>query len=130
LFNWIRTHLQIEVHRTTCIDGGFRISHFSGIIINSQLIAGKNLTVTSGVIIGQTDNGVPVLGDDVDIGVGAKIIGGIHLGNRIIIGAQSLVNKDFPDDVIIAGVPAKIIRNRTNVNYSDEFRSQSDVNGC
>jgi serine O-acetyltransferase len=125
LYNWVRTRWQIEVPRTSSIDAGFKIEHFGGILINSQIIAGRNLTITAGVIVGQTDTGVPVLEDDIHVGVGVKIIGGIHIGNRVIIGAQSLVNKDVPDDVTIAGVPARIIRHHTQTqNKSDNPSSE------
>lgn len=112
LFNWSRTRLQIEVPRTTAIDAGFRIDHFGGIIVNAQVIAGKRFTLTPGVIIGQTDSGVPRFGDRVRVSVGAKVIGGIHVGNNVLIGAQAVVNKDVPDNAVVAGVPAKVLRFR------------------
>ena len=110
LFNWVRTRLQIEVPRTASIDGGFRIDHFGGIIINSQFICGSDLTITHGILIGQTDSGVPQLGNGVSLGVGAKIIGGITLGDGVMVGAGSVVTKSFPAHAIIAGVPARLLR--------------------
>ena len=110
LFNWIRTRLQIEVPRTAAIDGGFRIDHFGGIIINSQFVCGKDLTITHGILIGQTDSGVPVLGNGVSLGVGAKIIGGITLGDHVTVGAGAVVTKSFPDYAVVAGVPARLLR--------------------
>jgi len=110
LFNWVRTRLGVEVHRTTAIDAGFRIDHFGAIIVNSQTIAGKGLTISTGVVIGNSPSGTPTFGDNVTISVGAKIIGGIYLGNNVFVGAQALVNKSFPDGAIVAGVPAKILK--------------------
>ena len=65
-----------------------------------------------GVNIGAYEGGVPVIGDDVYIGPGAKIFGDIAIGNNVSIGANAVVNKSFPDDVIIAGIPAKIIKSK------------------
>jgi serine O-acetyltransferase len=113
LYHWVRTRLQIEVPRTTAIGAGLRIDHFGGIIINSCLTAGRNLWVKPGVVIGQTDTGFPCIGDDVEIGVGAKVIGGIRVGSNVIIGAQALVCRDVPDNVVVAGVPARVLRSRT-----------------
>lgn len=111
-FFWVRTRLQIELPRTTAIDAGFRIDHFGGILINCQLIAGKNLTITHGILIGQTDSGVPRFGDGVSLGVGAKVIGGIVLGDNVLVGTGAVVTKSFPDNAIVAGVPARLLRLR------------------
>ena len=127
LFNWARTRLGIEVPRTSCIDGGFRIDHFGGIVVNCQIIAGKNLTLNTGVVIGQTDSGVPTFGDNVSVSVGAKVIGGIVVGNDVVVGAQALVNKDVPAGAIMGGVPAKILRyqeayTRERIDEEDRMR--------
>lgn len=53
--------------------------------------------------------GVPVIGDNCYIGPGAKLFGDIRIGNNVAIGANSVVNKSFEDNVTIAGVPAKIV---------------------
>src|SRR5581483_10946924 len=111
-FGWVRTRLQIELPRTTAIDAGLRIDHFGGILVNCQLIAGKNLTLTQGVLIGQTDTGIPRLGDGVALGVGAKVIGGVTLGDNVLVGAGAVVTKSFPDNAIVAGVPARLLRFR------------------
>jgi serine O-acetyltransferase len=108
----MRTRLQIEVPRTSCIDAGFRIDHYGSIIINCQIIAGKNLTITHGVLVGQTDSGVPVIGDNVEIGAGARIIGGVRVGDYALIGASALVCRDVPERAVVAGVPARVLRYR------------------
>ena len=62
--------------------------------------------------IGAYEGGAPVIGDNVYIGPGAKIFGDITIGNNVSIGANAVVNRSFPDNVIIAGVPAKVIKNK------------------
>ena len=111
-FNWVRTRLQIEIPRHVAIEAGLRIDHFGGILVNSMVVAGKNLTLTQGVLIGQTDTGVPVLGDNVALGVGAKVIGAVLLGDNVLVGAAAVVTKSFPDNAVVAGVPARLLRFR------------------
>ncbi|WP_288083930.1 MULTISPECIES: serine O-acetyltransferase [Bacteroidales] len=54
--------------------------------------------------------GVPVIGDNVHISHGAIVFGGITIGNNVTIGANSVVNKPVPDNAVVAGIPAKILR--------------------
>ncbi len=127
-FFWVRTRLQIELPRTTAIDAGLRIDHFGAIIINCQLIAGKNLTITHGVLVGETDTGVPRMGDNVSIGVGAKIIGGIMLHDHVTVGAGAVVTKSFPEYATVAGVPAKLLRIREHSGNGHLPPSETPVN--
>ena len=70
------------------------------------------MIIGQGVTIGrQLDpEGVPVIGNNVYISAGSRILGNIKIGNNVIIGANSVVIKDVPDNSIVAGVPAKIIK--------------------
>lgn len=90
-------------------DKGFVIMHPVGVVINSKVIGGKNIIVESGVVIGDEKGQAPVLGSDIFIGAGAKIIGGITIGDNVKIGANAVVVKDLPSNVTAVGVPAKII---------------------
>jgi serine O-acetyltransferase len=93
---------------------GFAIMHPYGIVINSSVIAGENLVLQSGVVIGVAKDGeplnVPVIGDNVYIGAGAKLFGKITIGNNASIGANAVVVKDVPDNAIVVGIPAKQIK--------------------
>lgn len=75
---------------------------------------GKNCKILPNVMIGSKfANGIPdaeppVIGDNVFIGTGAVVIGRIHIGNNVIIGANSVVTRDVPENSIAVGSPAKI----------------------
>jgi serine O-acetyltransferase len=92
---------------------GLRIWHFGNITVNAEARVGRNCTLHGDNCIGNNgkDNKCPVIGDNVELGVGAKIIGDVVLGDNIIIGAGAIVNHSFPEgNVVIAGVPAKIVK--------------------
>lgn len=99
------------------IDEGLYIGHFGGIFIHSNAKIGKNCNISQDVTIGvkapfETVS-APVIGDNVYIGAGAKVLGGIRVGNYAVIGANAVVVKDVPDRAIVGGIPAKILRYRT-----------------
>jgi serine O-acetyltransferase len=73
---------------------------------------GKNCTIFHQVTIGYKKGKCPTLGDNVRIYTGAVIIGGIKLGNNCTVGANSVVNKDVPENCTVAGVPARIINRK------------------
>jgi serine O-acetyltransferase len=88
---------------------GFVIMHPVGVVINSKVRGGQNIIIESGVVIGDEKGQAPVLGNNIFIGAGAKIIGGITVGSNVKIGANAVVVKDVPDDVTVVGIPAKVI---------------------
>ncbi|USD24819.1 serine O-acetyltransferase [Flagellimonas marinaquae] len=92
---------------------GLCILHYGTIVVNSRARIGKNCRMEVCVNIGASGGKVdaPILGDNVYIGPGAKIYGGIRLGNNIAIAANSSVNKTFEEDnILIGGSPAKKIK--------------------
>lgn len=88
---------------------GFVLVHSMGVVINSSVRGGRNVKVEHQVTIGAERTRSPVLGDDIFIGAGAKIIGSIRVGSNVRIGANAVVVKDVPDDVTAVGVPARYI---------------------
>jgi serine O-acetyltransferase len=90
-------------------DKGFVIMHPVGVVINSKVTGGINIVVESGVVIGDEKGQAPRLGSNIFIGAGAKIIGGITIGDNVKIGANAVVVKDLPSNVTAVGIPAKII---------------------
>jgi serine O-acetyltransferase len=89
---------------------GLVIYHLGPITINKRVQIGSNCTLQPGVVIGQTSGQkVPVIGDNVYFGPGAKVFGKVRVGHNVIITPNSVVVKDVPDNCIVSGVPAKII---------------------
>lgn len=94
------------------IGNGFTMYH-SNIIINEKSIIGENCTLHGNNCIGNNaiDNRCPIIGNNVDIGYGTAIIGSIKIADNIVIGANSIVNKDLLEgNAVYAGCPAKLIR--------------------
>ena len=95
-----------------CFKKGLQIMHLGSILVNEKVRVGENCMVHINVALvatgGKTDS--PQLGDNVTIGCGATIIGGIELGNNIAVGAGAVVTKSFKEDgIVLGGVPAKVI---------------------
>ncbi|CEQ09953.1 serine acetyltransferase [Paraclostridium sordellii] len=111
----------ISIPYQTQIGYGLQIGHFGGIIINNNAVIGNNLNISQGVTIGQVNRGknkgYPVIGNNVYIGPGAKIIGSVKIGNNVAVGANAVVTKDIPDNAVVVGIPAKIISYDGSVGY-------------
>lgn len=99
---------------------GLCLCHVGTIIVNGNCKIGANARIHAGVNIGNfsrldenwVPDNAPVIGDNVYIGPGAKLFGKIKIGNNVAIGANAVVNKDVPDNVTVAGVPAKIVNQK------------------
>lgn len=99
------------------IGGGIFIPHSLGIVIGHEVVIGENCEIFQNVTIGSNRkerNGryMPIIGDNVSIGSGAIVVGAIHIGNNVVIGANSYVDKDIPDNMVVVGSPAKVIRKK------------------
>lgn len=88
-----------------------------GVVLHKQTEVGTNVVIGTNVTIGGRSGHkqVPVIGNDVYIATGAKVLGPIHIGNNVIIGANAVVLIDVPDNAVVAGVPAKIIKQNNGV---------------
>jgi serine O-acetyltransferase len=101
----------IELPCETRLGRRVRIDHFGDIIISGDAEIGDDVVIRNGVTIGlrHTDiRGAPKIGNRVDIGAGAKILGPITIGDDVAIGANAVVITDVPPNSLAVGVPAKI----------------------
>ncbi len=93
--------------KTICGYGGI------GVVIHDKAVIGNNCVIGQQVTIGGGNSrypGLPVIGDNVHINKGAIVFGGITVGNNVDIGANAVVNIPVPDNAVVAGVPARIIK--------------------
>jgi serine O-acetyltransferase len=104
----------IEIHPSARIGTGFFIDHGMGVVIGETAEIGDYVTLFQGVTLGGTgkDRGKrhPTLGNHVVVGAGAKILGGITIGDNVKIGANSVVLKSVSANSTVIGVPARIIK--------------------
>lgn len=116
--------LGIELPWNLEIGKGIHLYHGHSLVINDKSKIGANVILRHCTTIGSKilPNGIecaPEIGDNVDIGSNAVILGNIHIGNNAIIGAGAVVVKDVPKDAVVGGNPAKILYVRsTNVGSS------------
>ena len=110
----VRWFTGIEIHPGAKIGSGFFIDHGMGVVIGETTEVGRNVTLYQGVTLGGTglDRGKrhPTIGDNVVVGVGAKVLGNIRLGNNVKVGGGSVVVHSVPDNCTVVGVPAEIVR--------------------
>ena len=115
----------IEIYPETEIGEGLYIGHWGGIVVNPLVKIGKNCNLSQGVTIGQLNRGikkgVPVIGNNVYIGPGAKVIGNIKIGDNVAIGANSVVVDDVPNNSVVIGVPAKIVSQKGSTGYINKI---------
>lgn len=89
---------------------GFVLVHSNGIVINGGVRGGSDVKLEHQVTIGAECRQVPVLGDGVFVGAGAKVIGGVSIGTGAKIGANAVVVHDIPPYCTAVGVPARVVR--------------------
>lgn len=135
LFNVYYYHLQshycCEIPYAAQIGPGFYFGHVFGTIISAHCILGKNVNMSHGVTLGKIAkgkrSGAPMLGDNVYVAPGAKVIGGIRLGNGTAVGANAVVTRDTPENAVAVGIPAEVISLAGSADYcirtvEDSFR--------
>ena len=88
------------------------------VAIHKRAVIGNNVVISQGVTIGgrSKHHAVPIIGDNCHIAPGAKVLGPITIGNNSIVGANAVVIDNVPENSIVAGIPAKIIKSNINIH--------------
>lgn len=88
-----------------------------GVVIHSKARLGNNVMIGQGITIGGRGKGrgVPNIGNSVYIGPGARILGGVRVGNNVVIAPNAVVINHVPDNTIVGGVPAKVLRDNIDI---------------
>ena len=125
-FRCVETFTGVSLPKEATIGPGLRVWHFGGIFVHPRVIMGSGCTLRQGVTIGvRVDEGpVPVLGDGVDLGAYAQILGGVRIGHHAKIGAMSVVLCDVPDGATAVGNPARVIAKRQATNSHPSAESE------
>lgn len=114
-FLWLRrlkVKYGFDISYRTQIGSGFYIGHFGTIVIHGDTIIGNNCNISQGITIGVSNYGkigVPKIGDNVFIGPGACIFGNITIGNKVTIGANTVVTESIPDGATVMSSKITII---------------------
>lgn len=108
--------LGLEMHGE-CFGAGVTVRHFGCVTVNSFAEIGENCTLRGDNCIGVSHDGgkPPKIGNNVDIGFGAKVIGDIDIADDVVIGANAVVTKSCLErGAVLAGVPARVIQRGGN----------------
>jgi serine O-acetyltransferase len=111
LFN--RLVFATQLPAGTRLGRGVRLNYSGlGTVIHARAVVGNNVEIGPGVVIGGRSKlyEVPVIEDDVQIGVGAKVLGPVRVGRGAVIGANAVVLHDVPAGAVVVGIPARVLR--------------------
>lgn len=114
----IRWASRIQIDPHVPIGEGFVIHNFSSIFINAERI-GINFTVNQSVTVGHdwSRRGLPVLGNNLFLGSGAKVLGNVQIGDDVVVAANCLVTRSIASNTLVAGVPAIVVSRGIQGDY-------------
>lgn len=124
--NKLRNKYCLHIPINTC-GKGLKIMHLGPILINPNAKIGEDCSmhINTMIVAGGTNDFAPVIGNKVIIGVGSVILGNVKIGDGVAIGANSVVNKTISgDDITIAGVPAKKIKDTGSTEWNKKNNFQ------
>lgn len=110
----VRFKYGIELPYTVRLGDHVTFEHQHGIVIHGNAVIGDYCVIRHGVTIGirslEKQFDAPIIGSYVNIGAGAKILGGVTIGNHAVIGANAVVTTDIPENAVAVGIPARVIK--------------------
>lgn len=102
----------VEISRSATIGERLRIAHIPGIVIGDGVRIGHDCILFQGVLIGQTHGKYPTLGNNITLCANACVLGDVQIGDNVIVLANSVVTHNIPANSIVAGAPARVIKER------------------
>ncbi|MDR0919327.1 MAG: serine O-acetyltransferase [Oscillospiraceae bacterium] len=125
----------VEIHPGAKIGKGLFIDHGSGVVIGETAVIGDNCLIYQGSTLGGTGKDTssrrhPRLGNNVMVGAGSKVLGGISIGDNALIGAGAVVTDDVPEDYTAVGVKASLLppyHRRAELNQGEDAVSLDDL---
>ena len=100
----------IKIGSCCYIGDRFHIHHYNGIVIGERVIIGSDCQIFEQVNLGLKNNGYPIVGDNVVLYPGCKIVGKIQIGDNAVVAPNSVVISDVPENAVVSGIPARIIK--------------------
>lgn len=91
------------------LGGGLLLPHPNGVVISPRAVVGTNCLIFQQVTLGSRGEGAPIIGNHVDIGAGAKILGTIEIGDNVKVGANAVVIANVPAGQTVVGIPARVV---------------------
>ena len=105
----------VELGNDITLGEGVYFIHSLGTVVGGDARVGHRVRFLGNNTVGAArDDGYPVIGDDVEVGCGARILGPVHIGNGAVIGANAVVLCDVPAGAVAVGIPARIVPSRTS----------------
>ena len=123
---WIHRRMQVKyaayIDFSTSIGAGLYLGHLCFVVSNTRCEIGENCTLSHGVTLGQTHHrsknpGVPIIGNRVYLGCGAKILGGIRIGDDAVVAPNAVVVSDVPAGAVVGGIPARVLSMEGSAGY-------------
>jgi serine O-acetyltransferase len=125
LLNHYRYRYGFEIAIESEIGLGLYIGHFGHLTVHPECRLGCNVNLSPGVVIGQSNRGrrqgVPEIGNCVWIGTNAIVVGGIKVGNNVMIAPGAYVNFDVPANSVVMGNPGQIVSHRGTEHYVENI---------
>lgn len=106
-------YTSIQIPYQASIAEGLKFGHWGTIVINPESKIGRNFAISHGCAVGNSlgkRKGVPTIGDNVVMNANSVVVGGVKIGNNVLIAPNAFVNFDVPDNSIVIGNPGQIIR--------------------